>query len=128
MNLVDGGTAAEAEDHELDQFEMMQGRHLAQAFQVGGFLGKNVIAGDGLKRLGGEAQVHGVACLRLEVDGEACEDCIHGLDLAEPPAAMRAIAALGEEHERLDVCAVDLSCGGQFIELFSHKIALNSRL
>ena len=119
--------AAEAQDDQLDQIEVMQRGHLAQPFEVRRFLGENVLAGDGLERFRREAQVHRVAGLGLEINGEAYEDRVHRLDFTEAPASMRAVAALGEQHERFDVVMVDLPCGGQFVELFSHRIGSGSR-
>jgi hypothetical protein len=96
---------------------------LAEAFQVGDLSRVDVAAVNGTEGLGSEAQIHGVAGFILEIDGKPREHGVYGLDSSEPPTAMQAITALGQDHQRLNMGPVDLARCGQFLEFFSHKFA-----
>ncbi len=123
LDLVHGGLAAVAVQHQLDQFQVVRGGHLAQALQVGGFAGEDVVLGDGLERFGGERQVHGVAGLVVEIDREAGEDRVHRLDSSEAPAPVHAEAGVGQLHQSLDVVPLQLARRRHLLEFFSHKVS-----
>ncbi len=72
---------------------MMQGGHLAQALQVRGFAGEDVVGGNGLEGFSGKTKVHGVAGLGGEVDGEAAKHRVHRGNLAKTPTAMNAVTS-----------------------------------
>ena len=121
LDLIQRSAPIVALDDELDQVEVMQGSHLAQSLDVAHLAGENVIFIDGLEALGGEPEVHVMASLAMEIDGEPGKNRIDRLDAAQAPAAVGAESALGELHERLDVRDLDFSCQGQFVELVFHK-------
>ena len=120
MDLVGGGFAAVAVEDELDQVEVMGGQ-VAHGFEVRGFLGEDVILGNGLELFGGKRQIHGVAGFAGEINGEAGEDGVHGFDAAEAPTAMNATAAFGELGQGVHVFSLNLPGGGQFFKFCSHK-------
>ena len=121
LDLIQRSAPIVALDDELDQVEVMQRSHLAQPLDVADFAGENVVFVDGLEALGGEPEVHVMAGLAMEIDGEPGKNRIDRLDAAQAPTAVGAESALGELHERLDVRDLDFSRQGQFVELVFHK-------
>ena len=61
-----------------------------------------------------------MAGLIREIDGKAGENRIDSFDAAKAPASMHAKAAISQLHQRLDMVALQLACGGHFLEFFSH--------
>ncbi len=123
LDLVRRCLAAVAVQHELDQIQVMRGQ-LAHVFQVVGFARQNVVLGDGLEALGGEAQIHGVPRLANKINGESRKHRVHRLDASETPAAVHATSAFRQQGERLHMAAFNLARRGQFLEFFSHKSLL----
>ena len=70
-----------------------------------------------------KSQIHGVAGLVLEINGEAGENGIHRFDPAEAPASMHAKAAIGQLHQRFDVVPFEFSRGRHFLKFFSHRLS-----
>ena len=101
---------------------MMERGHLAQTGQVRGFPGQDMMGRDRPKRLRGKAQVHGMARLIVEVDGEPPKHSIDGGDFSETPAAMHAVTSLGKLDQRLNVLTADFSGRHQLFKLFFHNI------
>jgi len=96
LNLFCCGFSTEAVQDELHQFEVIGRGHLAEGFQIGGLPREDMVFGDGLERLGGKRQIHGVAGLVRKIDREAGEYGIDGLDLSEPPASVHAESAFDQ--------------------------------
>lgn len=76
------------------------------------FLARMWLAGMDLSDSAAKEKIHLVAGLALEIDGELAEDSVHRGDTAEAPALVRAIAALGEGDEGINVFAADFPCDG----------------
>ena len=120
-DLVQIRFAAKALQDELDEVEVVESRHLAQPLEIGNFAGVNVVGGNRFERLRREGKVHRVARPGLKIDAEPGEDCVHRGNFAEAPTAVRAIAALGQQNQRLDVALGNLSRRRELFKLFSHK-------
>jgi hypothetical protein len=126
LNLIHRSFSAVTVEDEFDKFEMVGGRHLTEIFEIGSFAGENVVFGDGLERFCRECQVHGMAWLVGEIDGESGENGVDSFDAAKSPASMHAKAASGQLHQRLNMVALQLACGGHFLEFFSHTVSYRS--
>lgn len=105
---------------------MVRSGHLSQIFEVGSFARENVFFGDGLEGFGGESQIHRVSGLVGEIDGEAGKNSIDSFYAAKSPASMHAKAASGELDQRINMMALQLPCGGHFLEFFSHTVSYRS--
>ena len=125
LDLFQRRPAAKALQHQLDEVEVMEGGHLAQRLNIRRLAGQDVVAGNRFEGFGGKAQVHRMARLVREIDGQPRKDRIDGFDFAEPPASVHAIAALHQLQQRLHVLAPDLAGGHQFLELFFHNTSKN---
>jgi hypothetical protein len=107
--------ATKTTEHHLDQLQVMQGGHFAQAFQISGLAGQNVRGRNGLQRVRRKAQIHLVSGFVCEIDREPGKHRVHGGDLAESPAAMVAVAATRQLHEGLKVLVAKLSGRNHFL-------------
>src|SRR5258708_26973973 len=103
LDLVGSSLAAVTGEDQLDQLEMVGRGQLAQAVNLGNFACENMALGNRLKGLGGEGQIHGVACFLLEIYREPSEDGVHGLDPAKAPAFVHAKPTVGQLHQAFDV-------------------------
>ncbi|PAW76125.1 MAG: hypothetical protein B9S33_21160 [Pedosphaera sp. Tous-C6FEB] len=121
LDLIERGFAAVAVEDEFDHPDVVASGHLAQAVQVGGFLGEDVAGGDGFQRVSGEGQIHLVASFALEIDRELAKNRVHRRDAPEAPALVRAVATLSQSEQRLDVLAADFPRDGQFFQFVSHS-------
>ena len=126
LDLLQRRLAAEALEHELDEIEVVQRRHLAQRLEVRRLARQNVVAGYGFERLRSEAQVHRMPRLVWEVNGQPRENRVHCLDFAEAPASVHGVAALHQLQQRFNVLTADLAGGNQFLQLFFHNSSKNS--
>ena len=95
LDLIHRRLAVKAVQHDFDQVQVMR-RQMADGFQVRRLAGENVVLGDGLERFGRKRQIHRMARLAREINGETRKHRVHGLDLSEPPTAMGTIAALDQ--------------------------------
>ena len=75
---------------------MMERGGFLQTFEINGLAREDVVLGNRLERIRRERQIHRVAGLAWEINGEPGEDRVHRLDAAEAPAPMRTKAAGGE--------------------------------
>jgi len=121
LNLVRGCLAAVAVQHEFHQFQVVGGRQLAQALQIGRFPREDVFLRDRLERLRRERKIHRMPGLARKIDGEPRKHCVHCLDSSEAPAPVHAESTGGQLHERIDVAAFDLSSRSQFFKFLSHN-------
>ena len=114
------GPAAIAFEHQLHEAEMILRREFGEAAWIVGLAGEDVVLRDRLERLGGETQRHRVTGLAGKIYGELRKHRIHGLDLSEAPALVRAVAALDERNQNINVPTLDLSGGRHFFKFFAH--------
>ena len=124
LDLVHGGPAAVTFQDEFDEFEMVQGGHLAEAFEIGGLAGENMVLGDGLEGLRGKGEIHSVAGLAREINGEAGKDGVHRGDFPKAPTAVHAITARSKLDEWIDLASIELARRHHFLKLFFHKTIL----
>ena len=125
LNLLECGFAAETLEHEFDEVQMVQSRHLPQRLDVRGLARQDVIARNRLERFRRKAQVHRMSRLVLEIDGQPRKDRVNRFDFTESPASVHAIAALHQLQQRLHVRAADLAGSHQFLKLFFHNASKN---
>ncbi len=71
----------------------------AQLVERLGLLHQHVAGGQRRERFGRVGELHDVALLRLEIDGDAVVGVVPILDAAKAPAAMGAVGAGGKEFE-----------------------------
>ena len=121
LNLVQGCAPAIAVQDQLDDAQVIAGCHLPESVEVTGLLSEDVVCGDRLQGVRGEAKIHLVARTARKIDAELAEDSINGGDPSKAPTLVRAIAALGERQQRLDVFAADFSRDCQLFQFFSHS-------
>ena len=120
LDLVHGGPSAEASEDDPDHVQVVERGLLAEAGDIGGLEGQNVVAGDGLQVFGGEAELHRVPWLALEINGQAAEDAVERLDSTESPTLVDAEAGLQDGQQWLHLFRSDLAGGDEFLEFFLH--------
>src|SRR5258707_1066924 len=82
---------------------------------------QDMVFGNRLEGLGGKGQIHRVPRLLFEINCEASEDGVHGLDPAKAPASMHTKAAGGQPHQGFDMVAVQFAGRRQFLEFIFHN-------
>ena len=120
-DLVLRGFAGVAQEHDFDEVQMMQRGELAQAGKIGRLAREDVLVGDRLERFRGEREVHRVAGLALKINNQAAQHRVHGRDPPEPPTPMKAIPALGQHQQCVNVRPADFFGGDESFQFFSHS-------
>ena len=96
LNLRHGGPPAEALEHQLDQLKMVPCSRALQPGQVGGLACLDMTGTERLENRCRKPEIHRVARLGLEVDGDLGHQRIHRGNL---PGAPRAVSAKTGCHQ-----------------------------